>query len=282
MLRPFYILIFFLSFFVNRALAQGINNDRNAHNKEICIFGGISYYIGDLNQTGYFMYQDPAAGLGYRYNFNKRFALRANAWMGKLHATDANSGSAIDRQRNLSFHTLIEEANMQIEFNFLPLKGGTDDFFSPYIFAGIGIFHFNPQAEYNGQTYDLRNLSTEGQGTAANPGSKRYNLTQACIPFGMGFKWALGKYFGIALESGMRKTFTDYLDDVSTVYPDPAALNSPAAVALADPSLNKDPKISNVERQRGNSKSKDWYNFTGIVISITLPRKDLPCLGVQK
>lgn len=262
--------------------AQGYTKARDTHSKEICLMGGMAYYIGDLNQTGHFMYQDPAFGLGFRYNINSRFALRANALMGKVHASDANSSSSVQRQRNLNFESWIEELSAQGEFNFLPFALGTDDFFTPYIFIGIGGFHFNPQAKIGSDTYDLRQLSTEGQGTAAKPGTKRYKLNQVAIPFGLGFRWSVSKYFGVGFEWGMRKTFTDYIDDVSTTYPDFTALNSAQAIVLSDRTLNKDPNISNVGRQRGDSKTKDWYSFTVVVLSFTLPQKEQSCLGVPK
>lgn len=262
--------------------AQGRTFDKDSHTRELVLMGGISFYIGDLNQTGYFNYQDPAAALAFRYNINKRFALRVQGLYGHVHASDADNADPINRDRNLSFHSVIIEGAGIAEFNFLPFKLGTDDLFTPYIFAGIGGFHFNPQAEYAGVTYNLRDISTEGEGTLADPGSKRYKLNVICIPFGMGFKWSLGKYIGIGIESGMRKTGTDYLDDVSTVYPNSKYLNRPAAVYLSDPSINKDPNVSNGGRQRGNSTTKDWYNFTGVTVSIRLPKKSLPCLGVQR
>lgn len=264
------------------AYSQGHYKERDTHSKELCLFAGMSYYIGDLNQTGhYYKYQDPAGGIGFRYNLNKRFALRASAWVGKVHADDADSDSRIQRQRNLRFESLIAELSGQVEFNFLPFKVGTEDRFSPYIFIGIGGFHFNPQAKVGSDTYDLRTLSTEGQGTAAKPGSKRYNLTQLSIPFGLGFKWSIGRYIGIGIESGMRKTFTDYIDDVSTTYPDPTALNTPESIFFSDQTLNMDANLSNNGRQRGDSKTSDWYSFTGLILSIRFPAKEVPCLGVQ-
>ena len=133
-----------------------------------------------------------------------------------------------------------------------------------------------------GAEYDLRALSTEGQGTAAAPGVSRYSLTQIAIPFGLGFKWSIAKHVGIGVEWGMRKTFTDYIDDVSTTYPEATALNSVVAMNLSNPTTNSDPTIDYAGRQRGDSKSSDWYNYTGVVISITLPKREPPCTGVGK
>jgi len=275
-------LFFILSISLSNSYAQVSAPDRDSQSNEIILLAGISFYIGDLNQTGYFKYQDPAGGLGYRHNINKRFAIRAQGLYANVHASDADSDDPVQRERNLSFKSVILEGSAQMEFNFLPFKLGTDYFFSPYLFLGLGGFHFNPKAALNGTWYALQPLSTEGEGTAADPGSKRYSLNSVCIPFGIGFRWSLGKYFGIGIESGMRKTFTDYLDDVSGTYPNPVYLNSAAAVALSDRSLNREPGISDLGRQRGNSTTTDWYNYTGIVISIRLPKPNVPCLGVQK
>ncbi len=281
-MRLIILFVCFLSVSLPSVYAQVSAPDRDSQSNELILLGGISFYIGDLNQTGYLKYQDPAGGIGFRHNFNKRFSFRAAGLLANVHAGDADSDDPVQRERNLSFKSIIIEGSAQMEFNFLPFKLGTDYFFCPYIFLGLGGFHFNPKAELNGVWYNLQPLSTEGEGTAFNPGSSRYPLNSICIPFGFGFKWALNKYIGIGIESGMRKTFTDYLDDVSGVYPDPADLNSAAAIALSDRSLNKDPKVSDVGRQRGIATTTDWYNFTGIVISIQLPKRNLPCLGVQR
>ena len=263
-------------------IAQASLYDRDTKSSELCLYGGISFYIGDLNRTGYFRYQDPAAGIGYRYNFHKRFALRLNGMFDKIHASDADNPDPVERQRNLSFRSNVEEISAQIEFNFLPFKIGSTDYFAPYIFIGLGGFHFDPQAEYEGKWYYLQSLSTEGEGTAADPGTKRYPLYSVCVPFGMGFKWSLGRYIGIGIESGMRKTATSYLDDVNGVYPNPALLSSPVAVALSNRTLNPDPNVNYTGRMRGVGTGTDWYNFTGIVISIKFPKKEPPCPGVQK
>lgn len=281
-MRILVIVVILINSAITNIVAQGRYKARDTHSKEIIAFAGMAYYIGDLNQTGHFKYQDIAGGLGFRYNLNARFALRATAFIGKVHASDEKSTSFVQRQRNLSFESWIQEVSAQTEFNFLPFQIGTTDMFSPYIFLGIGGFHFNPKAVIGSDKFELRTLSTEGQGTAAKPGSKRYLLTGVTIPFGLGFRWSLGKHIGLGVEWGIRKTFTDYIDDVSTTYPDATALNDPMAITLSDRSLNKDPNISNIGRQRGDSKSTDWYSFTGIILSITLPEKEPGCTGVSK
>ncbi len=79
-------------------------------------------------------------------------------------------------------------------------------------------------------------MSTEGEGLVEYPDRKPYNLFQFSIPFGGGIKFRVSDHIVVAYEIGMRKTFTDYLDDVSTRYVDQAILlneRGPGAVAMA-------------------------------------------------
>lgn len=252
---------------------------------EIGVFLGGSYYIGDLNPLVHFgPMTKPAGGVVFRYTLNPRFAVRANGFFGNVQADDALSTSAAQRQRNLNFKSKINEFSVQGEFNFLEYQIGNERHkFSPYIFAGIAVFNFNPIATYDNYNYTLQPLGTEGQGLYGGP-KKKYKLTQISIPFGVGIKTNLAKRIGLSIEWGMRKTFTDYLDDVSTVYFDPAALaaNRGAVSAVAsDPSKGTDPKYSNMGRQRGNPTTKDWYSFAGMVLTLKLKEKRESCPGVN-
>ena len=114
-------------------------------------------------------------------------------------------------------------------------------------------------------------LKTEG---------KKYSLVQPVIPMGMGFKWNVGDKASFAIEAGMRKTFTDYIDDVSTTYVDPVlltAMSGPASAAMSDRSSYIDTTIKNTGRQRGNSKNKDWYGFVGLSLSFQIYELPEPC-----
>ncbi len=71
----------------------------------------------------------------------------------------------------------------------------------------------------NGEWVDLKPLRTEGQGLI--PGREEYKLTQLNIPMGIGVKYFLTETFHVSSEVLHRKTFTDYIDDVSTNYVDP-------------------------------------------------------------
>jgi hypothetical protein len=166
----------------------------------------------------------------------------------------------------------------------------------------VAIFSFNPKAKYEGpwQTttqgepysgwYELQPLGTEGQGTTEYPDREPYALTQVSLPFGMGIKWNFTQTLSLSLEWGMRKTFTDYIDDVSTTYVDPELLkseNTEIAMFLANRTFedvadaynNQYPvaEAKDMEgQQRGNSENDDWYSFLGITLSFNIkgPRSE--------
>lgn len=238
---------------------------------EIGIFLGGSYYIGDLNPTGHLnSLTRPAAGLVYRHNLGYRVSFAGSALFGSVQGIDARTSSYEQQQRNLSFRSRIYELAARCEFNFIEYQIGDDKHqFTPFLFLGVSVFNFNPKASYGNQWVALQPLKTEGQ-------SKGYLRTQVSIPFGAGVKINLAKRIGLVAEWGMRKTFTDYIDDVSTVYADPASLaaNGPAAVALGDRSLTA---TDNTGRQRGNPRNKDWYCFAGLTLTFQLSEKPKSC-----
>lgn len=252
---------------------------------EVGVFGGVSYYIGDLNTSKHFFQSKPAFGILYRYNISPRFSLKVNGYYGTLMASDATS--KVNIIRNLSFKSYITDISVQIELNFLRYITGHDRYiFSPYIFAGVSLFNFNPKAEYKGKWYALQPLGTEGQGTTLPGVSNRYSLTSVGLPFGLGVKYTPFKFMCIGLEWGLRKTFTDYIDDVSTVYADPvilAAENTPIAAILADRTIIEEGvPVSNTGLQRGNSKTKDWYSFAGLFIQFRIKPKHGMCDAYKK
>lgn len=241
---------------------------------------GTTYYIGDLNPATQFYQSRLAGGLMYRRNINLRFAWRFNAIIGSLRAEDALSNNAFQINRNLSFRSHIAEFSGLLEFNFFPYEVGDDAYkFTPFVFGGLAIFNHNPKALLNDEWIALQPLGTEGQGTTAYPDRRPYSLTNLAIPFGVGIKWHFNRNIGFALEWGLRRTFTDYLDDVSTTYANPAILlaeKGAAAAILADRSL-KEPGITNMGRQRGNSKTKDWYSYAGLTITFKIRGKEEEC-----
>ena len=257
------LLIFFFLFGFN-AKAQVVSST------EIGIMGGGSYYLGDIN-SNHFDYMLPSGGIVIRKNIDRRIVVKGELLLGYIRADDArNTNDTVKLNRNLHFRSPIYELSGQVEFNFLPYETGNSLYpFTPFIFAGVSLFRFNPKAEANnGEWIALQPLGTEGQGTTSFQDRKKYALTQFSIPMGGGFKIAVNKTFNIILEYGIRKTFTDYLDDVSTSYIGGNLIDmSPLGIEMSDKSLNG-PQAKGF--QRGDSKDNDWYTFTGITLSFKI------------
>lgn len=238
---------------------------------EIGVSGGISWYNGDLNPDKFFSndYYHPAFGVQLRRNLNKRFALRWQFNYGTLSADDRSASSPFQLNRNLNFTTDIYEFASTIEFNFLEFDALINrERFSPYSFIGLAGFYFNPQTDVEGNIYELQPLATEG---------KSYSRINVSIPFGFGFKLAFTDRMLMSLDWGMRRTFTDYLDDVSSKYPNADELEGLSA-NLSDRSLEQaGPDGTNWGTQRGISTTKDWYSFVMASFSVRIGPKKGSC-----
>ena len=220
----------------------------NAQYAEIGIFGGGSYYLGDLNPGKQFLLTKPAVGAFVRHNFNERLAIRGGFTYGNLHGDDLIS--KVNPDRGLNFTTHISDISAVLELNFFEyFIGSLRHFVTPYMFAGGSLFMFNPKATYNDADYNLHELSTEDL-------DKRYSRTQFAIPFGIGVKYSLNDFMGLSASWTMNKTFTDYIDDVSTTYPN-------------NPPIESDPTgLHSGGMQRGDPTYDDWYSFVGLSLSI--------------
>jgi hypothetical protein len=245
-------------------------------------FIGNTYYIGDLKPYSHLSQQDFVFGGIYRNNLSSnRVAFRLNFLYGKVKGNDFKSGIEQQVKRNLSFKSSIIEIGPVVEVNFFPYIQGQHEtnkegFGTPYFFAGITYMRMNPKAEYEGEWVELQPLSTEGQGTSQND-KKPYSLSQISIPFGIGAKVNISPRIAISLEYGLRKTFTDYLDDVSGLYPNQTLLAQEAGVLsaeLSDRSSNPEGlNDTNFGLQRGNPNNKDWYSFSGMILTFSLVKK---------
>ena len=249
----------------------------SAQKFHVDLFGGFSNYQGDLQENRFTTSQAKGAvGFGLRYDLSNHFDVRTNFTYATLGASDAYNRQADLRARNLSFRSHITEANLLLDYNILNI-----DFhkLSPYVFGGIAVFHFNPYAfDSLGNKIYLKPLSTEGQGLAAYPDRKEYHLTQFAIPFGAGLRWKFTENITLSYEIGLRKTFTDYLDDVSTTYADQAILaaaKGPKAVEMAwrGAELKNGGPYPAEGTVRGGSTFKDWYYFSGVTISIGIGKR---------
>lgn len=227
--------------------------------------GGGTNFIGDVGDYGFHLPQGYHAGVFYRFNFNRHWSLRAQGAYGTIANADSLSSFPNRIDRNLSFQSEIWEGSLMVEFNFLEFEPGTRFGHTPYVLAGFGAFTFNPQTRYQGELYDLRELGTEGQNTSENA-SGFYPLGSSFFVFGMGYKWSLGRYTSLGIETTFRSTNTDYLDDVSGFYADPGIVeerHGAVAAALSDRSRSATEKTG---LPRGNPQTTDWYIFTGITL----------------
>jgi opacity protein-like surface antigen len=242
------------------------------------VAGGTTHYLGDLDDDFTFKFTRPTVGLQGSYRFNPFMTANLSFMQGWASATDAISVNDIRRRRNLSFRTPIREVAATLTMDFLPLDRGYAfrSFMTPYVYGGIAIFSFNPQAQLNGEWIDLQPLGTEGQFLPDNTNNQYpdpYALTQVSIPMGVGVRWAVSKNIDLEIETGFRKTFTDYLDDVSSRYPnlDDLRAQNPLAAILSDrPSADFPTGVAPINGIRGDKTQQDWYIFTVVRVSYIL------------
>lgn len=252
---------------------------------EVGISGSGMYYIGDLNPYYHFYFTRPGGGLYYRYNYRDYLSVRLFGNYGSVRAADSLLNYYPERK--LHFRSQILEVGVVAEINYYKFRPGTiKHFFSPYLFLGINWFYFNPQAKYNDEWVDLQPMGTEGQGTTFYPDRKPYSLNSFAIPMGIGVKIALSETFVCHIEWGMRYTLTDYIDDVSTTYPDPLVLASqidPIAPYLSDPNLLNHTELnsSNTDKWRGDPSTNDWYSVINVGLSFRFKNKTMKCEGMN-
>jgi len=250
-----------------------------SQNFHVGLFTALSAYEGDLTDKIFpKKVTNGAIGVSLNYELTPQFMLRGGFTYTIVGGADRFSNDDSLRARNLAFETKIAEFSALGEYYFFDL---TQQKISPYVFGGLAVFHFNPY-DYNGSTQKifLKPLSTEGEGLAGYPDKKPYALTQLALPFGGGVKYAFNDNLRLGLELGMRKLFTDYLDDVSTTYVDRndlLAAKGQTAVDMAyrgDEIQGGNPNYPAKGAQRGGAHHKDWYYFFGLHLTYRLGSGD--------
>jgi hypothetical protein len=275
--------------------------------KEYSFGIGVTNFLGDLggrNQVGSNFVQDLdvkatryAIGLGYRYQIERDFYLKGDLNYVQVSGSDALTLEPSRSARNLNFKSNMIELVGVVEYKFIrqksghiyKLKGvkGKRWFkFEVYALVGIGALWYSSKGQKDGKWYGLAALNTEGQGLPN--GIKDYSQFTAVIPYGIGFRRSLGggarsRSFGswsISLELTMRKTFSDYIDDVSNTYYDSEGVgfnNAPDASAemlyFADPSDTYNNGGYSEPQQRGNVRDKDAYMLGIIAVNYKPARR---------
>jgi outer membrane protein W len=241
----------------------------------IHFMAGLSNYMGDVKEKTFSVNGAyPVITAGATFNITDKWIVRGDASYTHLGAEDRRNSSSALRLRNLKFKTVIHELALMAEYDIFNLK---EKSFSPYFFAGIGVFHFAPFTQDSaGRVAWLLSLSTEGQGFPEYPDRKVANKIQLNIPFGGGIKYMLSDEIQIGFDIGIRKLFTDYLDDVSTTYVDKDLLRArkgeqAVSVAFRGDELKTSPQFYPAAGTiRGNSKRNDYYYFGQLRVSFRL------------
>lgn len=265
------------------------------------LYLGGSNYMGELTKGVMPLWSKTklAGGLIARYNYGPYLTFKGTAIFGRIEGSDKNfSDDAYRKRRNLSFKSDIVEFSIQGEWNILGYENTRTSYaWTPYLFAGVSVFRFNPKAQFNyidgvhdpslqaqdGDWIELQPLGTEGQETTKFNDKRRYALTQVSIPFGLGAKWQLNDHWAFGIDFGLRKTFTDYLDDVSSIYVDNIIVggaSGPMAIAMKDRSIEIPGEMPFENNElRGNSGTKDWYLIGGLTLTYRILGGRQPCFN---
>lgn len=289
---------------VSNVSAQGFYN-RNAwkkHRHEFQFGLGVSNFLGDVggrDQVGSnfvwdleFSQTNFAASVNHLYYLAHDFALRTSLLYAKVSGDDKLTQEMFRNNRNLNFESIILEAGLGFEWHFYKEKiGNIYNVKSPtgkklglrsfnagfYLFSGISGFYYNPKSIYpgNNQLVELRPLKTEGQGLPG--GADPYGIISVAIPIGLGVRKSINRTIGYKVELAHRFTFTDYIDDVSTVYYDPSVLATEVGAQSAyfsNPQLgNLWPRVTWPGQQRGDATDRDGYMILTASVYIKLETK---------
>jgi hypothetical protein len=264
---------FLLFFFLLKSIE--VYSQQTKVSQEVGISIGAANYYGDLNDHFGYKGIGPSAGFFIRQNIGTRFAFKTCFNYMKVGYKDAYSTRPFNQNRNLSFESNIFDITGQFEFNFLNYikniyyedEGSP---FTPYLSMGLGVFFFNPQAEYQGKMYDLQALGTEGQLDEYYTGNSRYKLYNLALVYGGGLKYQATKNLVLGIDFSIRRTFTDYLDDVSGYYVPEISLpeaDKGIAYQLYNRSKELGDYTNKTGKQRGTLDGNDDYATFQLQIS---------------
>lgn len=280
--------LLFLFLSLPHSFGQYFNTQRNwSMNKKELVFGiGATGFLGDLggaDQYGTdfspkdydFNATNVGGSIGFRYRFHPYYSTTSILNFGMIKGSDAYTKEPVRFDRNLHFRSPVLNFSQRFElilfanekfgrrYKIPGLKGFREKNEQFYLFSGVGVMMFNPQAQHNGEWYNLHELKTEGQGLPG--GATPYKRITATIPMGFGMRMGISRYWRIGLEVSYVKTFSDYIDDVHGEYYDPAILLTqvgPVSAALSNPATT--PSWFEPGSQRGDKQNDGliYVNFT--------------------
>jgi hypothetical protein len=234
---------------------------------------GKMNYQGDMNPNSFtFSHSKATLGASVRQSLNRWISFRGAFVIGQIDAADHYNRDYL-KTRNLSFKSTIKEVSIGLEASLLDLSTTR---FTPYVFGDLVLYHFNPWAYDNsGKKVFLQPLSTEGQGLSQFPEQKPYKLNQIALGFGFGARYAINNNMNIGVVMLQRKTFTDYLDDVSSIYVDQNTLLQAKGAKAVEMAYRGDEipggqPYPNHGEKRGTPSEMDWYYFFGMNFEIKL------------
>jgi opacity protein-like surface antigen len=246
----------------------------NAQEWEAGISLGPSQYQGDLAKEQLVLKKTKLGG-GFvgRYTISPIFAVRAELNVMKISGDDKLSKDPQHYRRNVNFNSFVEELAFSFEYNFFKyVPGSKTKRFTPFLSAGIGMFHFNPTTTYNGEKVVLQPLQTELN-------KPNYSLWSVCFPVGGGFKYNVASTWTVGLNYATRFTMTDYLDDVSRQFQYAQPGISQKELDLTFRAKEIDPSRTYIPSNypgdpkktvnRGDPRDKDTYLFLGFTLTKT-------------
>jgi len=214
---------------------------------------GINNYYGELNDSHKFDFRNLNMSIGLQYPLTSSIEIRSEFMYYTIGGDDKNAPSVGGRrERNLSFRGNNFEYTVTSVFNLFQehLSRTQQRKTNFYLLGGLGITHFNPKAEYEGEWYKLRPLKTEGVD---------YSPIALIIPVGMGIKYQIDMNTAFVAECTYRFSNTDYLDDVSNRYVDKSDANHPVTAILADRRPEAGFEPAPIGSPRGNPETNDGY-----------------------
>lgn len=233
---------------------------------------GAMYYHGDLTPRTMGLSTGPA-----KFSYGTTLGLQVTDWAslnarfmkGSLTGDDRYSLDETRKSRNLNFTTPIYEFGIYTDLKVNKLLKVLDKYkVRLYFTAGINFFKFNPMTSYQGKKVALQPLGTEGQ-TMPGVDKKPYSLSAISRPIGIAVEFDIVKKIAMGIEIAPRKTYTDYIDDVSGTYVNYDEMMAVGNYLGAQLS-NRTGEYFGTENARvqtgairGNPNQNDWYTHFG-------------------
>lgn len=272
------ILLFLFIVFSLQLFAQSFYNKR-IERQWVGSFGtGIAKYYGDMANPGE-VFKDAKWNIefGLERRIDGRFSARGGLTIFQLKGGDEFADTHGRQVRNLSFTTtafelagtgivqLFEDGARYYQrkpINVFLLAGVAATWYIPKGLS-TNTYHDGSPNPSAGKMVALRKLQTE---------QKQYSPVTLAIPLGGGVKLMATPYLNITVSGAYRFTLTDYLDDVSTVYPGIAAFgDDDLAAAMSDKRFELDGVVAEPGHKRGNPDNNDGYFILSIRADYFLP-----------